>query len=92
MQFRFRTLLIAMAIFIQINRVDDTPEDAVYEFGSVDQIVGQVCLHKADGRVELFEINPETTARADFYLSRVTQVLARYHAVGEYPVRTDYRA
>jgi hypothetical protein len=81
-----------MAILIQINRVADYPDAAVYEFGPVEGVVGRVTLHKADGRVELRDIDP-VAARADgFYLPRVARVLARHHAAGEYPERTSYRA
>lgn len=81
-----------MAILIEINRVADFPDAAVYEFGPAEGIVGQVSLDKASGRVVLFDIAPEAVEREWFYLPRVAQVLARHHAASEYPERTSYRA
>jgi hypothetical protein len=81
-----------VAILIQINRVADLPDAAVYEFGPVEGIAGRVSVDKASGRVELFDVAPEAAARAGFCLPRVARALARHHAAGEYPERTCYRA
>lgn len=81
-----------MAILIQINRVADFPDAAVYKFGLVEGVIGRVSLDKASGRVELFDIAPEAASRQAFYLPRVARALARHHAAGEYPERTSYRA
>jgi hypothetical protein len=81
-----------VAILIQIHRVADFPDAAVYEFGPVEGIIGQVSLDKATGRVELFDIAPEATGRVGFYLPRVARALSQHHAAGEYPERTNYRA
>jgi hypothetical protein len=81
-----------VAILIQLNRVADFPDAAVYEFGPADRIVGRVSVDKATGRVELFDIEPADAARDGFYLPRVARALARHHAAGEFPERTSYRA
>jgi hypothetical protein len=81
-----------VAILIQINRVADFTDAAVYEFGPAEGIVGRVSVDKASGRVELFDIAPEAAGREWFYLPRVSRALARHHATGEYPERTSYRA
>ena len=81
-----------MAILIQINRVADVYDAAVYEFGPSEGIVGRVSVDKASGRVELFDIAPEAAALEWFYLPRVARALARHHAAGEHPERTSYRA
>jgi hypothetical protein len=81
-----------VAILIQINRLADFPDAAVYEFGPAEGIVGQVSLNKVSGQVELFEINPEAVGREWFFLPRVSRVLARHHAAGEYPEQTSYPA
>jgi hypothetical protein len=52
-----------VAILIQINRVADFPDAAVYEFGPVDGIVGQVSVDKSSGQVELFDITPQVVGR-----------------------------
>jgi hypothetical protein len=81
-----------VAILIQINRVADFPDAAVYEFGPVDGIVGQVSVDKSSGQVELFDITPQVVGREAFYLTRVARTLARHHANGEHPERTSYGA
>lgn len=81
-----------MAILIQINMVAEFPDSLIYEFGPVEEIIGRVSLNKSDGQVELFDMVPGAKNCIDSYLSRVAIVLARHHASGEYPERTDYRA
>jgi hypothetical protein len=81
-----------VAILIQINKVADSPGSAVYEFGSVEGVIGRVTLHKVDGRVELLDMDEAAAGREGFYLPRVARALARHHAAGEYPERTSYRA
>jgi hypothetical protein len=65
-----------MAILIQINRVANFSDVAIYEFGSLEGIVGRVSLDKASGQVELFDIVPGAAAQEGFYLPRVSRALA----------------
>ena len=47
-----------MAIYIQINKIEEFDDGVVYEFGPIDQIIGQVILYFDTGQVELFDILP----------------------------------
>jgi hypothetical protein len=79
-----------MAILIQINKLEEFPDAFIYEFGTVNEIIGQVALYESDGWIEL--LTPLPARRQEFYISRVARVLARHHSAGEYPEHTDYRA
>jgi hypothetical protein len=81
-----------MAIYIQINRTDDSDTLSVYEFGPVDAIVGIVAVTKPAGDVELLHIDDEHEQKTDFFLSRIRRVFQRHAQNGEFPDRTWYAA
>ena len=49
-----------MAIYIQLNRIDDDSSCAIYEFGSVNAIVGSVAIDKHTGEITLVQIDDVT--------------------------------
>ena len=81
-----------MAIYIQLNRIDDGKDLAVYEFGPVDRIVGTVAVDKRTGDVEIIEFSSDAPQVAEFYLPRIRRILLSHREEGEYPVETSYRA
>lgn len=81
-----------MAIYIQINRVEEDTAGAVYEFGPVERIIGRVLLDKKTGKIELIDIEPEQADRTAFFVSRVRRKLTEHFARNELPERTCYAA
>jgi hypothetical protein len=79
--------VVDVAIHITIEKVDETDTDVTYAFGPELPDVGQVRLIKATGALEVIAV---VETKRDFYVSRVSRVLARHHASGEYPGRTCY--
>ncbi len=79
-----------MAIYIQINKIEESPSEVTYEFGPSEEIIGRVLWSKQTGKMTLLEIKPQR--RADYFLPRIERVLARNHAAGVYPDRTCYAA
>jgi len=45
-----------MAIYIQINRIEDDSTAAIYEFGPIDSIAGTVLIDKESGNVSLWRL------------------------------------
>jgi hypothetical protein len=81
--------VVDVAIYITIEKVDETDTDVTYAFGPELPDVGKVRLIKATGAIEVITV---VESRRDFYLSRVGRVLARHHAAGDYPGKTCYAA
>jgi hypothetical protein len=81
-----------MAIYIQINRIEDDSTAAIYEFGPIDSIAGTVLIDKESGNVSLLAIAVDQEKRVSFYLPRIEIVLHRHHAQKCYPERTWYAA
>lgn len=82
----------SMAVYIQLNKVEEDAALAVYEFGPIVRIVGQVLVDKSDGNVELWRIDDEYAAHEKFYLPRIRLVFARHAKENSYPDNTSYRA
>ncbi len=64
-----------MAIYIQINRIEDDSTAAIYEFGPSDSIAGTVLIDKESGNVSLLTIAVDQEKRVSFYLPRIETVL-----------------
>ncbi len=79
-----------MAIYIQINKLEDLGDAVVYEFGPSEGIVGKVAIEKLSGEVVFVEI--DASHRQEFYLPRVQRALSRHFQRGEFPERTCYAA
>ena len=81
-----------MAIYIQLNKIEEDASGAIYEFGPAEQIAGRVVVDKSDGSVDLLEIDPNFAAREMFYLPRIRRVFAQHAAENNYPDKTFYAA
>ncbi|MCA9120558.1 MAG: hypothetical protein H6822_13990 [Planctomycetaceae bacterium] len=81
-----------MAIYIQLNKIEEDAAGAIYEFGPVERIIGQVVVDKSDGAVELLEIDAEYAARQSFYLPRIRRVFIRHAEENDFPDKTCYAA
>jgi hypothetical protein len=82
----------SMAIYIQLNKIEEDGTGAIYEFGPVERIVGHVVVDKSDGAVELLDIDAEYAAREAFYLPRIRRVFIRHVEENDFPNRTWYAA
>lgn len=76
-----------MALSIFVEKVDESPTACRYTFGTDDETVGTVRLHKATGDLELVSIADaaDAPARPPFYLGHVVPRLQDYHAREHYP-------
>jgi hypothetical protein len=81
-----------MAIYIQLNRIGDDQSCAIYEFGSVNEIVGSVAIDKSTGEITLIQIDESSKQRTDFFLPRIKTALLKHHAKRCYPEKTWYAA
>jgi hypothetical protein len=81
-----------MAIYIQLNRIDDDSSCAIYEFGPVNAIAGSVAIDKQIGEIALVQIDVSSEHRIGFYLPRIETALLKHHAKNCYPERTWYAA
>lgn len=79
-----------MAIYIQINKVEDLGDPIVYEFGPSEAIIGKVAIQKATGDVVLIEIDSDQREQLD--LPRVRRALLRHYQRGAFPDRTCFAA
>jgi hypothetical protein len=79
-----------VAIYIQINKLEDIGDAVIYEFGPSEGIIGRVAVLKATGEVTLLDAVGESAQQ--FYLPRVRHALSRHFDRGEFPDRTCYAA
>ena len=81
-----------MAIYIQINRLEDMGDALVYEFGPSEGIIGKVAVLKATGEVIPLDLDAVAEPARQFYLPRVQRVLHHHFQSGDFPDRTCYTA
>jgi hypothetical protein len=85
-----------VAILIELRRIEDDDQMAVYEYGFQEFPKGQIAIDKHCG--ECVELQPAPFSRGgvqyegDFFFSRACRVLVKHHEAGEYPEETMYRA
>jgi hypothetical protein len=85
-----------VAILIELRRIENDDQTAVYEYGFQDSPKGQIAIDKQSG--ECVELQPVPFARdgveygGDFFFTRARRVLVKHFEVGEYPEETMYCA
>jgi hypothetical protein len=79
-----------MAIYIQIQKADESPRGITYDFGPSDRFIGQVFVDRTTHQVSLVRI--DDAEKQEFYLSRVQRALQRHLQAGEFPQSTCYAA
>lgn len=79
-----------MAVQIDLRKLDENDEAAIYAFGPPGEIVGTARIEKTTGRVEMLEL--QSGRDEDFFLPRVRLVLEDHHRAEEYPLTTSYSA
>jgi hypothetical protein len=79
-----------MAIYIQINKVSESTDECVYEFGPADEIIGSVSVDKSSKELKLLSISRQKAS--EFYLSRIMMALDGYLSADTYPLHVHYAA
>lgn len=80
-----------MGIELSLIKTEETRTDCVYAFGSSNETIGRVRLHKRSGDIELLntpEMDGGGTER--YYLAHAVPRLQSYHDRTEYPPRDHW--